>query len=304
MSFWIKLDTRLPRHRKTYALAKLLAQGDGELLPNGRTATDWRGRALGLLTAFWGYVAEHHPSGDVTDADREAIRDAVHEWLEPSAWTCEDVRTLLAKSGHLERTRRNRIVVHGWLEWTGSDLMRLAKDRQRKQLARSSRSKPRRADVPGAVRGRGADETRSLAKPRLAKPRLSKTRKTAATPALRIEALSSDAHAALEILEGNLPAAHYDAAVGVVRASQNPDGVLLGLRSFGPGGIDERIGVGWAVVGRAIFDFWQTGERWNPAFFRGFVRRALEAPVPGSRPQTDAEKMHARAEQLEREGVP
>lgn len=178
MSLWIKRDVLLPRNRKTYRLAELLAQGSGDLF-GGRDEVAWQALAIVLLEEFWAHVAEHYPSGDITDAPELELRSALRPWLEGTSWARQDVRMLLEKSGHVTRTRRGRTVVRDWREWTGSDMERLAKDRKRKRLARARR--------PPRVRRRStgqAEEKTTLAERSRAELREEKKQPAAATPAL------------------------------------------------------------------------------------------------------------------------
>jgi len=139
MSLWIKRDVLLPRNRKTYRLAELLSQ-DGTDLFGGRDELAWRAIAMAILEQLWAHVLEHYPSGDLTDAPQAELRDALAPWLTGTPWAVQDVRELLKKSGHVVVTRRGRMVVRDWREWTGADAVRLQKDRKRKRLERSRRN--------------------------------------------------------------------------------------------------------------------------------------------------------------------
>jgi len=162
VSLWIKRDTELPRHRKTYLLADLLSQGSASLLP-GRDLVAWRAIAMCLLEDVWAYAAEHCPDGSMDAVHPEALKDAVRVWLEGTEWLRTDVRELLIRSGHLDRTEAG-LRLHGWLEWTGTDSMRLANDRQRKRLARADASNRPGRTRPSNKEGRGRGQT-ALAKP-------------------------------------------------------------------------------------------------------------------------------------------
>lgn len=150
MSLWIKRDVLLPRNRKTYRLAELLAQSGADLF-GGRDELAWRAIAMAILEQLWAHVLEHYPSGDVTDAPAAELRDALGPWLTGTTWVVQDVRELLKKSGHMVVTRRGRVVVRDWREWTGAEAVRLHKDRKRKRLERSRRNGP----VHGRSNGQG-----------------------------------------------------------------------------------------------------------------------------------------------------
>jgi len=177
VSLWIKRDVLLPKNRKTYRLAELLAQGGCDLF-GGRDEVAWQAIAVVALEQFWAHVAEHYPSGDVTTAPEPELRDALRPWLDGTSWARQDVRTLLEKSGHITVTRRGRRLVRDWLEWTGSDMERLAKDRKRKRLARASR--------PSRVRRRSVGQSKeksTLAETSRAEQRREEKQLAAAAPA-------------------------------------------------------------------------------------------------------------------------
>ena len=127
---WIRVNSDVIDHPKTDHLAELLG------LP--------RAAAVGLLVGVWGYAAEHHPDGDVTDVKLSALHRRVG-WTSAglaadSPLTCprNDVREALIASGWADE-EDGRIVLHDWHEWNGKLADRRAKDRDRKRLARSER---------------------------------------------------------------------------------------------------------------------------------------------------------------------
>lgn len=176
MSLWIKRDVLLPRNRKTYRLAELLAQGEVNLF-GGRDELAWRAIAMAILEQLWAHVLEHYPSGDVTDAPAAELRDALGPWLKGTTWDVQDVRELLKKSGHVVVTRRGRTVVRDWLEWTGAEAVRMHKDRKRKRLERAHRNGTGRR----TGNGRGAGQTALAEKSRAERepPTKSKTKSAA-----------------------------------------------------------------------------------------------------------------------------
>jgi len=155
VSLWIKRDVLLPRNRKTYQLAELLAQSGADLF-GGRDELAWRAIAMAILEQLWAHVLEHYPSGDVTDAPAAELRDALAPWLIGTPWAVQDVRELLKKSGHMCVTRRGRVVVRDWLEWTGAEAVRLHNDRKRKRLERSRRNGRVRSHSHGRSKGQTA----------------------------------------------------------------------------------------------------------------------------------------------------
>lgn len=142
MSLWIQIDTQRSSNRKTYVLAELLSQGAGDLFP-GRDDVAWLAIAIALLDEFWSWAAEHHPDGDVTQAHPASIRKPLLQWLHGTEWARKDVRELLVKSRHIDKRADGRLLIHDWLEWTGGSVLKLAKDRKRKRLARSKGSRTR-----------------------------------------------------------------------------------------------------------------------------------------------------------------
>jgi len=144
VSLWIQVDTQRSSNRKTYVLAELLGRGAGDLF-GGRDDVAWLAVAIALLDDFWAWAAEHHPNGDVTDAHPTSIRKALLHWLAGTEWAHKDARDLLIRSGHIDRRPDGRMLVHDWLEWTGGSVLKLAKDRKRKRLARAkgTRTSPR-----------------------------------------------------------------------------------------------------------------------------------------------------------------
>jgi hypothetical protein len=289
VSLWIKRDVQLPRNRKTYRLAELLAQGGGNLVET-RDDVAWHAIAIVLLEQLWSHVAEHYPSGDITDAPRAELADALSPWLNGSEWARRDVRELLTKSGHLERTRRARTVVRDWLEWTGSDAMRLAKDRKRKRMERATRPQTR----PRTRNGRGAGSPALAEQSRDEQRREERT--PTAPPAWGI---------AGEDLLGRLVSEPQRAAVeGLLRAAQEPRLLALTIASYGPGGTDGRYT--WAEIGQAALELVVNGGGFNARRLAVFLRKVHEGEPPAranATTGTDAERMRRRAEQLEREGV-
>lgn len=136
MSLWIQVDTQRSGNRKTYVLAELLSRGAGDLF-GGRDDVAWLAVAIALLDDFWAWAAEHHPDGEVTDAHPTSIRKALLHWLAGTEWAHKDARELLVKSGHIDRRNDGRMMIHDWFEWTGGSVLKLAKDRKRKRLARA-----------------------------------------------------------------------------------------------------------------------------------------------------------------------
>lgn len=142
MSLWIQIDTQRSSNRKTYGLAELLSQGARDLF-GGRDDVAWLAIAIAVLDDFWSWVAEHHPDGEVTDAHPTSLRKPLLQWLHGTEWATRDVRDLLVKSGHIDRRPDGRFFVHDWLEWTGGSVLKLAKDRKRKRLARAKGGRTR-----------------------------------------------------------------------------------------------------------------------------------------------------------------
>lgn len=283
MSLWIKRDVLLPRNRKTYQLAELLAQGGGTLI-EPRDEIAWRAIAIVILEQLWAHVAEHYPAGDITDAPRAELADALTPWLNGSEWARRDVRELLTKSGHLELTRRGRTVVRDWLEWTGSDAVRLAKDRKRKRMARATR--PRTA--PRTAPGRGAGQT-ALAE----KSRAEQRTASSSSPGWGVEG---------DDLLGRLESEPQRGAVeGLLRAAQEPRLLAMTLASYGPGGTDGRYS--WAEIGQAALELVINGGGFNARRLAVFLRKVREGePVTrsgGAAVPNDATKMRTAREQLE-----
>lgn len=146
MSLWIQVDENRASNRKTDVLAELLARGAADLF-GSRDETAWRAIAIALLDGLWGYAANHHPDGELTDAHPATLRRTLTEWLTGTEWARKDPRDLFINSGHVDRRRDGRIFIHDWMEWTGGSVMKLAKDRKRKRLARNKgvRRRPRKA---------------------------------------------------------------------------------------------------------------------------------------------------------------
>lgn len=152
MSLWIQIDTQRSTNRKTYVLAELLSAGSRDLF-GGRDEIAWRGIAIAMLDEFWSYVAEHFPDGDVSKAHPAQLRKALLEWLTGTEWATKDVRELLVKTGHVDRRPDGRLMVHDWFEWTGGSVMKLAKDRKRKRIARAKGDRTRPTKPRARVRG-------------------------------------------------------------------------------------------------------------------------------------------------------
>jgi hypothetical protein len=93
--------------------------------------------------------------------------------------------------------------------------------------------------------------------------------------------LTDDAATQYSELRASLPAAATPVAVGYVRAAQFPGAVVASIRALAPGGLEERPGVTWELVGKALQDMAAAGVRpFTANALRGFIRGAQR--VPGS----------------------
>lgn len=104
---------------------------------------------------------------------------------------------------------------------------------------------------------------------------------------------SAAAQEALDEVIRQVPEAYRDAIVGLVRASHDPEAVVMTVRAAGPGGIHES--APWDVVGRAVLELRAAGGGFSPIRFTAFCRKLLEAPPASG---GGAEKDHARMTRL------
>ncbi len=288
MSLWIKRDVLLPRNRKTYRLAELLAQGAGDLF-GGRDELAWRAIAMAILEQIWAHALEHYPSGDLTEAPEAELRDAAAPWLSDTEWLRRDVRELLVKSGHLERTRRDRIVVHDWREWTGAEAIRIHNDRKRKRLER--------AKLKGTARrkpaGRGAGQKALAEKSREEQRRESQRRDG--------DPLGSiDGYA---VLHTKLDPSHQPPLEGYVRSAQHPTALVATILGMGPDtGPNALAGITWRVIGQALLEMQAASKPFTPALFRAFCQRLTAGPAGagGAADESPGDRARRRAAELAR----
>jgi hypothetical protein len=116
---WMRVDTGVGQHRKTYHLARLLNVG--------------RREATGLLHDLWSWAQEGNvpDDGDISDIPSTQLAEAMH-------WTGTDPEALvtaLVASGYLDRSD-NHLAIHDWYEWNGRANEKRRKDNQRKRVER------------------------------------------------------------------------------------------------------------------------------------------------------------------------
>lgn len=107
-----------------------------------------------------------------------------------------------------------------------------------------------------------------------------------------------------QLLRGHLQGAGRAALEGYARAARQPAFLTLAIMAEGPDGIHAKPGVSYELLGQALVDMQACGTEFSPQILRAFLRKLLERPpaAPG-RSLTDAERMRADAEQLERQGA-
>lgn len=133
---WIKLASDLPFHPKALALRRRLRDQ----------------RAWAWPVRLWLYAARFAPDGRFRDA---AEVEAAAEWAGKRGAL---VAALLA-CRFLDR-RGRQFTLHGWEEWTGGDIERMRRDRERKRRERAEVSEGRPQDARGTSTGRPALEER------------------------------------------------------------------------------------------------------------------------------------------------
>jgi hypothetical protein len=295
VSLWIQIDTQRSSNRKTYVLAELLSQAAGDLF-GGRDDVAWRAIAIALLDDFWSYVAEHFPNGEITQAHPGPLRKALLEWLSGTEWVHGDVRGLLVKSGHIDRRPDGRLFVHDWMEWTGGSVLKLANDRKRKRLARSKQVGAR----PRTVRARPPGPSTP-------------------GPVLAVQGSAVQSYPIQETEQLQPAAADY-AARCVIAVNGVLSEKLAGAYQSLVADVQRDIAQAWEQLGIPIAlaeaTLVDVTGRFVPklrnrqphslAYFDAAVREAWaksQAQDAGPLVLTPAERMHAAAERLEREGV-
>lgn len=115
MKLWIRIDSALPRDPDVQKLSKIVQIRKAE--------------TVGLLTCLWGVIAEHRPSGDISDLSP----DTIEEWaeFEPRGRVkrgafAEAFLSLFTTDGY----------VRGWKDRQGKLIENAEKDRARKQSKR------------------------------------------------------------------------------------------------------------------------------------------------------------------------
>lgn len=118
MKPWIRVNAKLAEDAQVRAFAKAL-------LPDRRLA-DAVAAVCGLLVTLWGQLAEHRPSGDVSDCDDDQLEGWAKWWGEPGAFATLWRQTFVVRG-----------VVQDWEEYNGKALQQLAADAKRKREARA-----------------------------------------------------------------------------------------------------------------------------------------------------------------------
>ena len=142
---WTKVETVLPRHPKTKALARL-----------------WQTHpymVCGFLLATWDYMLEHQPDGNLFAVPDAELEELAKPCLERAVGVVDVPRDVLVTSGWVERDG----YWHDWNEYAGALVERRAKERDRKcnyrnQKTIASESVPR--DKRGTTRGRPTPKSR------------------------------------------------------------------------------------------------------------------------------------------------
>ena len=134
--FWIRVDSDVADSPKVGALAREL----------GIT----RDGALALLVKWWGWVARHKHSGDLSGVTAEDISEGCRWRGNP-----DRLRSALCASGLLDRDGQ----VHGWIDMNGRHMTEAERKRSYRARLRQ-KQEPVSSDASGDtsenVRGRGA----------------------------------------------------------------------------------------------------------------------------------------------------
>lgn len=86
-----------------------------------------------------------------------------------------------------------------------------------------------------------------------------------------------------------VPEVHRDGIVGLVRAAQDPEAVVLTIRAAGPGGVNQCAPT-WEIVARAVLELRAAGGGFAPLRLAAFCRKLAEAGQ-GGKPLKDHERM-------------
>jgi hypothetical protein len=170
----------------------------------------------------------------------------------------------------LDRLEGGRLVVHDWFDWTGPAIVKLATQRRSKQLKRAAAAEARAA---AASISNGVDTSTIKEGTRLTETAPRRGMKRIGLDGNELTRRSDDAsRQQLGELEASLSTAAMAIAVGYVRAARQPNAVVASIRAQAPGGTEERAGVSWAVVGKALEDMAGAGAAFTPNALRAFVR--------------------------------
>jgi hypothetical protein len=131
LKLWIRLDAALPRDPEVRELAERIGVKKAE--------------AIGLLACVWFAIAEHRPSGDVSDIAPATLEDWAE--YEPRG---KSKRGLFA-AAFVDLFTRDGIA-RGWTDRQGKLIERMEKDRKRKQPA---------TEIPQSFHGNSAPTERN-----------------------------------------------------------------------------------------------------------------------------------------------
>lgn len=109
---WFRFESKTPQHPKVYALARELGLD--------------RFSALGCLAAFWSWVCEYAPDGDLSGCCDEAIEDGFGWDGEPGAFM-----GALRRCGLIDETPGGQ-AVHDWMEYARQYRAALRKRKERR----------------------------------------------------------------------------------------------------------------------------------------------------------------------------
>lgn len=249
MKLWIRIDASLHRDPEVADLAARVGVKKAE--------------AIGLLACVWGAMAEHRPSGNVSDISPATLEDWAE--YEPRG----KVKAGAFASAFLALfTDDGR--VRGWKDRQGKLIERMEKDRIRKH-GNAPETTEDSTDIPGNVHGDSAVTERNATEQNGTGQKDNK-----ASPSPR------------EALLEKLPEEYRDDLTGFLKSLgslerqsswiRNLDAVMVGMNE--PPVKPE-------VVGAAIRQLVGNGERPNWNLFRGYLRTEARPPhqhTNGNRP--------------------
>jgi hypothetical protein len=228
--------------------------------------------AIGLLVRFWGAMSQHGANGRVASLNDSQI-EAWAGWRGKRGRFAEFVR-----ANHTDEDGR----VREWDDYAGALETRREKERDRKRRQR------------GQASGNGAKAVRDVPQdePRDNPHDVARTGPGTVQPARANETIRDDTNSGQSINpageeERELAArlandAERAALATIVAGAESAATCVMSLTAMLTGNDPAIAKPTDAQFGQALLDYNGKGSQWNPAYFRGFLKRAVSQDSRGS----------------------